>query len=178
MFWRRLITDPKMAPAVRSLFSSRLDSFFDASIAPRRVLATTRDSLHKCNLFHHLELWFRESIFPIYSSWKTIVKTKIIENEADDCLRFCSGHPSMRVAQACLQSISPHQFWSIADHYPDLVSRLHVLIRLMGNFGLNGGVPWLAMLMVNFVVLKDSVEDVSHFLSDCPSFRDNFESLW
>ena len=141
MFLGRLITEPKMAPAVRSLFSSRLDSFFDANITSRGVLATICDSLHKYNLFHYLELWFRESTFPTYSNWKTIVKTKILEKEANDWFRFCSDHPSMRVAQTCLESISPYQFWSIADHYPDLVSRLHVQIRLMGNFGLNGGVP-------------------------------------
>ena len=39
-FLGRLITEPKMAPAVRSLFSSRLDSFFDANITSRGVLAT------------------------------------------------------------------------------------------------------------------------------------------
>ena len=59
MFWGRLITEPKMAPAVRSLFSSGLDSFFDANITSRGVLATICDSLHKYNLFHYLELWFR-----------------------------------------------------------------------------------------------------------------------
>ena len=36
-----------MAPAVRSLFSSRLDSFLDANIASRGVLAIICDSLHK-----------------------------------------------------------------------------------------------------------------------------------
>ena len=82
MFLGRLITEPKMAPAVRSLFSSRLDSFFDANITSRGVLATICDSLHKYNLFHYLELWFRKSTFPTYSNWKTIVKTKILEKEA------------------------------------------------------------------------------------------------
>ena len=43
----------------------------------------------------------------------------------------------------CIENISPCQFWSIADRYPNLASRLHVQIRLMGNFGLNGSVPWL-----------------------------------
>ena len=39
--------------------------------------------------------------------------------------------------------------------------------------------PGLQILMVNFVFFcKNSVEDVSHFLSDCSSFIDNFESLW
>ena len=178
MFLGRLTTEPKMAPAVRSLFSSRLDSFFDANITSRGVLATICDSLHRYNLFHYLELWFRESTFP-HSNWKAIVKTKILEKEADDWFRFCSDHPSMRVAQTCLENISPYQLWSIADHYPDLVSRLHVQIRLMGNFGLNGGVPWLTNIDGELCLFcKNSVEDVSHFLSDCSSFRDNFESLW
>ena len=99
-----------MAPAVRCLFSSRLYSFFSANIRPLGVLATICDSLHKYNLFHYLELWFRESIFPTYSNWKIIVKTKILEKEADDWFRFCSDHPSMRVAQTCLENISSYQF--------------------------------------------------------------------
>ena len=161
-----------MTPAVGSLFSSRLDSFFNAKITSRSVLTTICDSLHKCNLFHYLELWFRESIFLTYSNWKTIVKTKILEKEADDWFRFCSDHPSMRVAQTCLENISSYQFWSIADRYPDLVSHLHVQIRLTGNFGLNGGVPWLTNTDAYGELClsgKNSVEDVSHFLSDCSS---------
>ena len=47
MFLGHLITEPKMAPAVRSLSSSRLDSFFNANITSRGVLATICDSLHK-----------------------------------------------------------------------------------------------------------------------------------
>ena len=83
------------------------------------------------------------------------------------------------MAQTCLENISPYQFWSTADHYPDSVSRLHVQIRLMGNFGLNGRVPWLTNTDGELcLVCKNSVEDVSHFLSDCSSFRDNFDSLW
>ena len=72
----------------------------------------------------------------------------------------------MRVAQACLENISPDQFWSIADLYPGLVRHLHVQIRLMGNFGINGGVPWLT---------NTDGELCFCFLSN---FRDNHESLW
>ena len=83
----------------------------------------------------------------------------------------------MRVAQTCLENISLYQFWSIADHYPDLVSCLHVHVRLMGNFGLNGGVPWLKNTDGELCFFrKNSVEDVGHFLSDCTSFRDNIKS--
>ena len=79
----------------------------------------------------------------------------------------------------CLENISPYQFWSIADRYPDPVSRLHVQIRLMGNFGLNGGVPRLTNTNGELCLFcKNSVDDISHFLSGCSSFRDNFECLW
>ena len=73
-----------IAPVVRLLFSSRVDSFFDANITSRGVLPSICDSLYKYNLFHYLELWFSESIFPTYTNWKTIVKTKILEKEVDN----------------------------------------------------------------------------------------------
>ena len=85
----------------------------------------------------------------------------------------------MRVAPACLENISPYQFWSTADRYPELVSHLHVHIKLMGYFGPNGGVPWLTNTDSEFrIFCEDSVEDVSHFLVDCNSFNDNSESFW
>ena len=49
MFLGHLITKPKMPPAVRSLFSSRLDSFFNVSITSLCILATICDSLHMYN---------------------------------------------------------------------------------------------------------------------------------
>ena len=51
--------------------------------------------------------------------------------------------------------------------------------RLMGNFGINGGVLWLTNTNDELLSsLQRKREDVSHFLSDCPKFRDNRESLW
>ena len=48
----------------------------------------------------------------------------------------------------------------------------------MGSFGSNGGVSWLINTDREArLFCKESVEDVSHFLTDCPSFKDNFESL-
>ena len=32
-------------------------------------------------------------------------------------------------------NMSTQQFWSITDEYPDLVTRLHMQAKLMGNFG-------------------------------------------
>ena len=71
-----------------------------------------------------------------------------LKKEADDWFSFRSDHPSMWVAQACLKNIPPYQFWSIADYYLALVGRLHVQIRLMGDFGLNSGVLWLTNMYI------------------------------
>ena len=48
---------------------------------------------------------------------------------------FVIAHPSCKLAETCLDLVSPQMFWSISNQYPDLVTRLHVQIRLMGNFG-------------------------------------------
>ena len=56
----------------------------------------------------------------------------------------------------------PYQFWCLADNYPDLVSRMYIHIKLMGNFGLNGGVPW--HVGTNRSLCLICKEDVTHFL--------------
>ena len=49
----------------------------------------------------------------------------------------------------------------------------------MENFGLNGSIPWFTNTNGELSIFcKNSVEDVSHFLLDCSSLKDKFESLW
>ena len=70
-------------------------------------------------------------------------------------------------------------FWSISDQCPDLVCRLNVQIRLMGNFGLNGGYRGLQIPMILFALCeKRDTETLGHFPFDCPDFREHFDSLW
>ena len=106
------------------------------------------------------------------------MKTKILENEANDWFQSCSDHPSIPVARACLDSISPYQFWSSADRYSDPLRRLHVQTSLMGNFGLNNGVTSLPIMMVDFVFFAKAVLKMSVIFLWIAQFRDNFESLW
>ena len=65
----------------------------------------------------------------------------------------CSSHASsldqriiddFKQAYEYLDNVSPGHIWSFTNHYPDLASRLHVQVRIMVNFGLNGSLPWLA----------------------------------
>ena len=84
----------------------------------------------------------------------------------------------MQIASSCLANVTPFHFWSLADHFPDLVSRLDVQVRLMRQFGPSGGIPWLRDSDGAFCfVCKQDVESVTHFLLDCSYFRQKFLSL-
>ena len=75
--------------------------------------------------------------------------------------------------------MSAFRFWSPANQFPDLVSRMHDQVRLMGNFGLDGSLPWLQNTdgAICFIC-KEDIESVTDFFLDCSYFRNNFESLW
>ena len=92
------------------------------------------------------------------------MRRKVSERQEGIWSDFCSSHPDLKVAQDCLNNVHPDYFWSLANHqYPDLVKRLHTQVRLMCNFGFNGGV---------------TVDDNNHFILNCPSFKDHFALLW
>ena len=175
----RLTNEPKLFPAVKSLFDSRTKSFFDSNIISLDVLPSVAEAVHKYELFHSFENWHISSTFPIYSSWKKIVRDKIFDFERRAWDSFCESHPNMRVVQSCCENVSPFRFWSLANQFPDSVSRLHVKVRLMGNFGLSGSLPWLLNTdgAICFIC-KEVIESVTHFYLDCSYFRNNFESFW
>ena len=54
--------------------------------------------------------------------------------------------------------MSIQQFWSIANKYPDLVTRLHTQASLIGSFGLNASVPQLKDTKgVLFFICKEDI---------------------
>ena len=93
------------------------------------------------------------------------MKTKIRELEENAWIDFVQKHPSFKFARTCLDNVSPHKFWSISDQYPDLVSRLHVQIRLMGNFGFSAELPWASKAddAICFIC-KERNDNLYHFL--------------
>ena len=81
-------------------------------------------------------------------------------------------------ASSCLANVTLFHFWSLADHFPDLVSRLHVQVRLVGQFGLSGSIPWLCDSDgASCFACKQDVESVPHFLLECSYFKQNFLPL-
>ena len=85
----------------------------------------------------------------------------------------------MRITHSCLENVPLFCFWSLANQFPDLVSRLHIQVRLMSNFGLNGCIPWLQSTdgAICFI-RKEEIESVTDSLLDCSYFRNDFDSLW
>ena len=67
----------------------------------------------------------------------------------------------------------------ITKSVPDLVIRLYVQIRLMGNFGFSACVSWTIRADESLCfVCKEAKDDLYHFLFYCSYFRKNFDSLW
>ena len=74
--------------------------------------------------------------------------------------------------QTCFENMSTQQFWSIADVYPDLVMRLYMQARLMGNYGLNASIPWLKGTEGTLCfICKENIDNTAHFLLDCPHLK-------
>ena len=106
------------------------------------------------------------------------MRDKVCDFEGHAWDSFCESHPNTTVVQSCLENVSPFRFWSLANQFPDLVSRMHIQVRLMGNFGLNGSLPWLQNTDgVICFICKEDIESVTHFFLDYSYFRNNFESL-
>ena len=141
-----MITENKLTSTVRNLFHYsefhyRVDSFFDESISSSGILPRPSTDTNFLTISNR---GFINSTFPNYPSWKTIIKNKINKYEENEWNEYALSHPNLDIARAGLGNVPPCMFWAIADIYPDLVVRRHVQVRLMGNFGLNGGIPWLA----------------------------------
>ena len=176
LFLARLLTGDKMAPVVLNLFHIRSQSYFDANIVSLGGLPSICEALHKYRLFSYFNSWFSDSVFLTYSQWKSIVKTKIRVFEVNTWKNFVITHPSYKHGKTCLDLVSPQMFWSISNQYPDLVARLHVQIRLMGNFGFSACVPWTIRHAESLCfVCKEAKDDLYHFLFVCPYFRKNFD---
>ena len=180
LFLSRLITEHNMTTLIKNLFDSKTKSFFDSDISSLGVLASITKSLEKFDLFYFFETRYNNSIFDTYKNLKNIVRDSIIHFENSAWHSYCNTHPEMQIATSCLANVTPFHFWSLADHFPDLLSGLHLQVRLMSQFGPSGGtLPWLHDPDGAFCfVCKQDIESVTHFLLDCSYFKQYFLSLW
>ena len=110
LFLGRLLTGENMAPVVRNLFQIRCQNIFDPNIVSLGVLPSICEALHKYELFNYFESWFSNSVFPSYTQWKAVVKSKIKVFEENAWSAFVLEHPSFDFAKSCLELVPPKSF--------------------------------------------------------------------
>ena len=128
LFLGRLIKEPEMSPAVKSLFDTRTK----ASLPPILHHWVFCQSLqrHYINMscLITLKIDMIALHFQITIDGKKIVRDKICDFERHARDSFCESHPDMWVAHSCLENVPPFCIWSLTDQLPDLVSRLQVQV--------------------------------------------------
>ena len=91
----------------------------------------------------HLDTWREISVFHLYSSWKTMYWERIANFEQHLQDSICLNYPDLLFSEHFIEDTSISQFWSISEAFPDTIKILHYQLRLVGNFGLHGWIPWL-----------------------------------
>ena len=83
----------------------------------------------------------------------------------------------MQIASSCLANVTPFYFWSLADHFPDVVNCMFKFDS-WANSVLVMAYHGSAIRIEQFAVCKQDLGSVTHFLLDCSYFKQNFLSLW
>ena len=115
-----------MAPSVRNLIRSRTKSLFDKDVKSTGMLLSICEALNNYDLFNYFEIWFNSSTT---ATGNQLSKIKFVALKAVvvGTLFWSSEH-------ACRTSLLRKRLSRpLADLYPDLVSRLHIQVRIMGN---------------------------------------------
>ena len=81
LFIGRLLSVPNLPVTVKTLFRTRIESFYDEKISSIGVVSTIFEALCKHDLLIYLEEWRRTATIPTYSAWKKLVKERIIVSE-------------------------------------------------------------------------------------------------
>ena len=119
-------------------------------------------------------------MFPSYFDWKRIVKSRIAAHENNAWTEYASVHQDIEILYKTFSGMTNNEFWEIVDRIPDLAFKRNLQIRLMGNFGLQYGAPWLGKSGSSTCLLcqDGNVEDISHFLFSCPKLENEWATFW
>ena len=110
-----------------------------------------------------------------YPEWKCTLKNRI--NTYENCLweTYVESHLHLSLLHQTFSEISPTGYWTITSLYPDLVPKLNIQLRLMVNFGLQSGLPWLRKENIDKCLFCNlESEDLYHFVLRCPYFRNDW----
>ena len=102
-----------------------------------------------------------------YGEWKCTLRNRISIFENSLWKTYTENHLHMSLFHQTFTKISPSNYWEITSLYPDVVSKVNIQLRLIGNYGLQSGLPWLRKEKSDACFLcKTESEDLSHFVLD------------
>ena len=133
----------------------------------------------KYDLYDLFLAWATEDQCVNYSEWKCALKNRI--NTYENCLweTYVESHLYLSLLHQTFSEISATGYWTVTYSYPDLVPKLNIQLRLMVNFGLQSGLPWLRKENIDkclFCSLES--EDLYHFALRCLYFRNDWTRFW
>ena len=134
--------------------------------------------LNKYDLSRHFIDWYHAGFFPC-SERKQTVKKCIQSKENVYWTEFAISHESVSKNVSAFAEVTFETFWSITSEYPDLVPKRNLQLRLMGNLGLQSGIPWLRIKSEDKCLLCSiEKEDMIHLALRCPYFFNDWKSFW
>ena len=120
-----------------------------------------------------------QGFFLPYNEWKETVKKCIKSKENVYWTEFAILHESVSKNVSAFAEVTFETFWSITSEYPDLVLKRNLQLRLMGNLGLQSGIPWLRIKSEEKCLLCGiEKEDMIHFALRCPYFFNDWKGFW
>ena len=114
-----------------------------------------------------------------HKEWKQTVKKCIQNTENAHWRNFAISHKSISRNILAFAEITFDTFRSITSEYTDLVPKRNLQLELMGNLGLQSGIPWLGNKSEGKCLLCSiEKEDIIHFALRCPYFFCGWKSFW
>ena len=117
--------------------------------------------------------------FPCTATVSQFFENKVCDLESRLLLEFCSGHPEHACSTSLLRKRLSSLILVLSSKDPDLVSLLHIQVRLMGNLCLNGGIPWFFNTEGSVLYAKKTQKQYITTLLSVPLLcLGNYSSLW
>ena len=140
------ILDIEPGDLVDRLYLTRDESFSLAhSLNSIGLVKNIFEILQKYDLINYFHTWYYEEHFPSYLNWKNIVKDSTDHFQQQEWQDYIDSHPYLILLHQNLSELTPSRFWRITSDHPDLVPKLNLQLRLMGNFGFEKKIFGFAM---------------------------------
>ena len=135
--------------------------------------------LNKYDLSHHFTDWYHTGVFCSTMNGDKLSRSAFRVKKMCAWTEFAISHESVSKNVSAFADVTFETVWSITSEYPDLVPKRNLQLRLMGNLGLQSGIPWLRIKSEDKCLSCGiEKEDMIHFPLRCPYFFNDQKSFW